>query len=66
MADNEIMEISNKVARNTVAVIDALVTRGAFKGEELSTIGQLRDASLHLVSLIEAAEIEADEEDDDD
>lgn len=66
MADNEIMEISNKVARNTVAVIDALVTRGAFKGEELSTIGQLRDASLHLVSLIEAAEIEADEEDDGD
>jgi len=62
MADKEIMSLGNKVARNTVAVIDALVQRGAFKGEELSTIGQLRDGSLHLVSLIEAAELENDDE----
>jgi hypothetical protein len=64
MADNEIMPLANKVSRNTVAVIDALVGRGAFKGEELTTIGQLRDASLHLISLIEAAELEAEDEDE--
>ena len=38
-----IYELGNRVARSTVAVIDTVVQRGGFKGEELSTIGQLRD-----------------------
>ena len=34
-----------------------MVQRGALKGEELTTIGQLRDACLRLVALAEAAEV---------
>ena len=48
-------EIGSRVARSTVAVIDTLVQRGAFKGEELSTIGQLRDQAIQLIQLAEAA-----------
>ncbi len=50
----EIYELSNRVARSTVAVVDALTQRGAFKGEELSTIGQLRDQSLQIIQLAES------------
>jgi len=64
MADNEIRELANKVSRNVIMIIDALVQRGAFKGEEMSSIGQLRDGALHLVSLVEAADLE-DEHDED-
>lgn len=46
--------IGSRVARSTVAVIDTLVQRGAFKGEELSTIGQLRDQAVQLIQLAEA------------
>lgn len=51
---SEIYDLSNRVARSTVAVVDALTSRGAFKGEELSTIGQLRDQSLQIIQLAEA------------
>jgi len=51
---SEIYDLSNRVARSTVAVVDALTQRGAFKGEELSTIGQLRDQSLQIIQLAEA------------
>ncbi len=57
--NNELMTISAQVGRNTIAVIDAMVTRGAIRGEELTTIGQLRDACLKLVALSEAAEVES-------
>lgn len=50
----EVYDLSNRVARSVVAVIDALTQRGAFKGEELSTIGQLRDQSLQIIQLAEA------------
>ena len=50
---SEIYDLSNRVARSTVAVVDALTSRGAFKGEELSTIGQLRDQSLQIIQLAE-------------
>ena len=39
---SQIYEVSNRVARSTVAVIDTVVQRGGFKGEELTTIGQQR------------------------
>ena len=45
---------SSGAARSTVAVIDALTTRGAFKGEELSTIGQLRDACIQIQAMAES------------
>ena len=50
---SEIYDLANRVARSTVAVVDALTSRGAFKGEELSTIGQLRDQGLQIIQLAE-------------
>lgn len=52
--DAQIYELSNRVARSTIAVIDTVVQRGGFKGEELSTIGQLRDQAVQVVQLAEA------------
>ena len=51
-------DLSNRVARSTIAVIDTLTQRGAFKGEELSTIGGLRDQAAHLIQLVEAWQAE--------
>ena len=50
---SEIYDLANRVARSTVAVIDTVVQRGGFKGEELSTIGQLRDQAVQIVQLVE-------------
>lgn len=50
---DEIYELANRVSRSTVAVIDTVVQRGGFKGEELSTIGQLRDQAVQIVQLCE-------------
>ena len=50
---SQIYEVSNRVARSTVAVIDTVVQRGGFKGEELTTIGQLRDQATQIVQLCE-------------
>ena len=43
--------ICNRVARSTIAVIDAIAQRGGFKGEELSTIGTLRDQAVQVIQL---------------
>lgn len=60
MSEHEQMyEIANRVARSTVAVIDTVVQRGGFKGEELSTIGQLRDQAIQVIQLAEAYESES-------
>lgn len=50
---SKIYEMSNRVARSTIAVIDTVVQRGGFKGEELSTIGQLRDQAVQVVQMAE-------------
>mgnify|MGYP001158412959 FL=1 len=50
---SQIYEVSNRVARSTIAVIDTVVQRGGFKGEELTTIGQLRDQATQIVQLCE-------------
>ena len=55
----ELKDLSNKSARSTIAVIDAMTQRGAFKGEELSTIGTLRDQCIQVVSLTEQMQQEA-------
>ncbi len=42
MSDNahdQIYEVTNRASRSMIAVIDTMTQRGAFKGEELSTIG---------------------------
>jgi len=49
----QLNNLANRISRSTVAVIDTMVTRGAFKGEELTTIGQLRDQAVQAVALVE-------------
>ena len=46
------------IGRGTIGLIDALVQRGSFRGEELSTISQLRDACVNLVQTAESLELE--------
>lgn len=45
--------LANRTSRSIVAVIDAIVQRGGFRGEELSTIGTLRDQAIQLTQLCE-------------
>jgi hypothetical protein len=61
----QLTDLSNRIARSTIAVVDAITQRGGFKGEELSTIGQLRDQCVQAVSLVEAIQQEAAVEVDD-
>lgn len=49
----QIMQLSERVTRSTIAIVDTVAARGGFRGEELSTIGQLRDQCLALVQMIE-------------
>jgi len=56
---DQLMDLANKSSRSTVAVIDAMTQRGAFKGEELSTIGGLRDQCIQVIQLVENLEQEA-------
>jgi len=51
----QIIELSNRVSRTTIAVIDAMAQRGAYKGEEMLTVGQLREQCGQLIQLVEAA-----------
>jgi hypothetical protein len=55
---DQLRDISNKMARSTVAVVDAMTQRGAFKGEELSTIGGLRDQCIQVIQIVENLEQE--------
>ena len=46
MADDQhkkAYDLMNQISRSAIAVIDTVTQRGGFRGEELSTIGQLRD-----------------------
>ena len=61
----ELQDLANKSARSTIAVIDAMTQRGAFKGEELSTIRTLRDQCIQVVSLTEQMQQEAAMESED-
>ena len=61
----ELQELSNKTSRSTVAVIDAMTQRGAFKGEELSTIGGLRDQCIQIIQICENLAQDAAMEDED-
>ena len=46
-----VYDLANRVCRSTIAVIDTMVQRGAVKGEELSTLGQLRDQAAQLIQM---------------
>jgi hypothetical protein len=49
----QLNDLTSRIGRSTIAVIDAITQRGGFKGEELSTIGQLRDQCVQAVQLVE-------------
>ena len=51
--NEEMTDLANRITRSTVAVIDTVAGRGGFRGEELSTIGQLRDQCVQIVALAE-------------
>ena len=53
-----IFDLSFRVTRTTISVIDAMTQRGAVKGEELSAIGQLRDQCVQASQLAEALQSE--------
>lgn len=56
--NTEMIDLVNRVARSTVAVVDTVSSRGGFRGEELSTIGQLRDQCISLIQKVEEAQNE--------
>jgi hypothetical protein len=51
--NEDMIDLVNRVTRSTVAVIDTVAARGGFRGEELATIGQLRDQSVALIQMVE-------------
>lgn len=55
---DQMFETANRAARSMIAVIDTMTQRGAFKGEELSTIGNLRDQCISIIQLAETNEQE--------
>lgn len=48
-----VYDLANRVCRSSIAVIDTMVQRGAVKGEELSTLGTLRDQAVQLIQMSE-------------
>ena len=57
MSDNAtLIDLANRVGRSTVAVIDTVTARGGFRGEELATIGQLRDQCIQMIQVVEEAQ----------
>jgi hypothetical protein len=61
---DQLQELANKASRSTIAVVDAITQRGGFKGEELSTIGGLRDQCIQIVQICEQLQQEAALSDD--
>jgi hypothetical protein len=57
---DEKQDLINRVTRSTVAVIDTIAGRGGFRGEELATIGQLRDQCIALIQILETEESESE------
>lgn len=49
----ELYNLAFRSSRTTVSVLDAMSQRGAIKGEEMSTIGRLRDQSVQVSQLCE-------------
>jgi hypothetical protein len=49
-----IFDMSSKSSRSTVAILDALMQRGAFKGEEAMAVGQLREQCIQIIQHVES------------
>ena len=56
--EDQMFDVGNRAARSMIAVIDTIVQRGGFKGEELTTIGQLRDQCIQMIQMSEQREQE--------
>lgn len=56
--EQQIIDNASRIGRSMIAVIDTMVQRGAIRGEELSTLGQLRDQCVQTVGLCEQLEQE--------
>ena len=52
--EKKAMELLNQISRSAIAVIYTVTQRGGFRGEELSTIGNLRDQCTQGVQIVEA------------
>jgi|TARA_B100001057_G_scaffold367410_1_gene370777 hypothetical protein len=63
MADHKkSYDLMNQISRSSIAIIDTITQRGGFRGEELSTIGQLRDQCAQAVQVVESFKQEEAEE----
>lgn len=60
--NEEMVDLVNRVTRSTVAVVDTIASRGGFRGEELATIGQLRDQCVALIQMMETQDSNSTEE----
>ena len=58
MSQTRLNQLANQASRSTIAVIDTITQRGGFRGEELSTIGGLRDQCVQIVQLAESVQEE--------
>lgn len=59
--NDSFVDLVNRVTRSCVAVVDTVSSRGGFRGEELSTIGQLRDQCIALIQELEAKQSEVED-----
>ena len=53
MKDSELFNMAMSSSRSTIAVLDAMFQRGAVKGEEAATVGNLRSQHATLASAFE-------------
>ena len=61
MDHDKAYELMNQIARSTIAIVDTITQRGGFRGEELSTIGRLRDQCQNAVQVVETYKQESDD-----
>lgn len=64
MNDAQFLELVAKNSRSSIAIIDAFAQRNAIKGEELSTVGGLRDDHVKLIGEVEERQQALDDEEE--
>ena len=58
MNDAQYFESVLQLSRAVAGLVDAMAQRGALKGEELTTVGQMRDNAGRLVAMTEQKQSE--------
>lgn len=64
MNDAQFLELVAKNSRSSIAIIDAFAQRSVIKGEELSTVGGLRDDQVKLIGEVEERQQALDDEEE--